>query len=414
MKQGYRTIMHHRCFMQNLIANLINRLGDSIDMIAFSWLVYALTNSAGWSAIVLGVNILPNILIQPIAGAIVEQQPKKRVMVLCDLGRGCLTGLIILLYINHVLQPWILLVITFLNNTLESFRNPAQTGFIPRILPKEDYDFGLSLNQSSARIFELIGTGLAGVILSIGGIAGAVAIDMITFFLSAAIIATIPLEEAKSEKKATVRLQFQTYLHDLKDGYRYLKGTKILFTLALLACLMNMTLVPLNSFEAPYISGILHAPAYMLSLLSIMMTIGIGVGSFLYPYAHKRFSNHKLLAFGGMMTGVYYIALTMIPAISNIDLTGVCIGLSSFLFGLFAGVMISLVNIAFMSRVDTAYVSRASSILSAIATAGMPVLSFILSGVCVFASVLDILFVTGLFTIALFAGMMFMKSLNAL
>ena len=102
MKQGYRTIMHHRCFMQNLIANLINRLGDSIDMIAFSWLVYALTDSAAWSAIVLGVNILPNILIQPIAGAIVEQQPKKRVMVLCDLGRGVLTGLIILLYYNQL------------------------------------------------------------------------------------------------------------------------------------------------------------------------------------------------------------------------------------------------------------------------------------------------------------------------
>lgn len=212
MKQGYRTIMHHRCFMQNLIANLINRLGDSIDMIAFSWLVYALTDSAAWSAIVLGVNILPNILIQPIAGAIVEQQPKKRVMVLCDLGRGVLTGLIILLYINQLLYPWILLVITFMNNTLESFRNPAETGFIPRILPKEDYDFGLSLNQSSARIFELIGTGIAGVILSVGGIAGAVAIDMLTFFISAFLIATIPLQEEKAEKKSndpiTVRFLF--------------------------------------------------------------------------------------------------------------------------------------------------------------------------------------------------------------
>ena len=414
MKQGYRTIMHHRCFMQNLIANLINRLGDSIYMIAFSWLVYALTDSAAWSAIVLGVNILPNILIQPIAGAIVEQQPKKRVMVLCDLGRGVLTGLIILLYINQLLYPWILLVITFMNNTLESFRNPAETGFIPRILPKEDYDFGLSLNQSSARIFELIGTGIAGVILSVGGIAGAVAIDMLTFFISAFLIATIPLQEEKAEKKATIRLQCASYLHDLKDGYRYLRGTKILFTLAILACIMNMTLVPLNSFEAPYISGILHAPAYMLSLLSIMMTIGIGVGSFLYPYAHRRFSNHVLLAFGGMMTGVYYAALTLIPGAPSIEIIGICIGISSFLFGLFAGIIISLVNIAFMSRVDTAYVSRASSILSAIATAGMPILSFILSGVCSFASVLDILLVCGIFTIVLFAGMMFMKSLNDL
>ena len=73
MEQGYRQIFKQREFMKMTGANFINRFGDSIDMIAFTWLIFELTGSASWSAIMLGVNMIPNVLVQPFAGAIVER-----------------------------------------------------------------------------------------------------------------------------------------------------------------------------------------------------------------------------------------------------------------------------------------------------------------------------------------------------
>ena len=92
MEQGYRQIFKQREFMKMTGANFINRFGDSIDMIAFTWLVFELTGSASWSAIMLGVNMIPNVLVQPFAGAIVERMEKKNIMIVCDVLRGILTA----------------------------------------------------------------------------------------------------------------------------------------------------------------------------------------------------------------------------------------------------------------------------------------------------------------------------------
>lgn len=53
-----------------ILANIISRFGDSIDSIAYSWLVYGLTNSKSWLAITVGVNMIPTILFHPFGGAL--------------------------------------------------------------------------------------------------------------------------------------------------------------------------------------------------------------------------------------------------------------------------------------------------------------------------------------------------------
>jgi Na+/melibiose symporter-like transporter len=71
-------------FVKLLIANCISRVGDSIDMLAFSWLIYAMTNSVAWSAIIVGINQGTSIIFQPLVGAIVERFPKKKTMIISD------------------------------------------------------------------------------------------------------------------------------------------------------------------------------------------------------------------------------------------------------------------------------------------------------------------------------------------
>lgn len=414
MKQGYRSLLKHRKYTQHLSANLINRLGDSVDMITFSWLVFGLTGSAGWSAIILGVNMLPNLFIQPIAGAIVERLPKKNVIVFCDIGRGLLTTAILILYLQGKLQPVMLLVTTFLNNTFESFRNPASVSFVPMILPKEDYDFGLSLNQSSSRICELIGTGLGGVIIATIGLQGAIAIDVLSFFICAIFIATIPVTESYTATKQSMKVKLQACIQSMKEGFHYLINTKAVITICLIGCVLNMALVPLNSLETPYVSGTLHAPAYVLSIMSMALSIGIGIGAFLYPYLHKKISNKVLIIANGIATGVFYVLLAIYPSIPSLTIITICLTLTNLIYGCMVGTIMSLSSISFMKHVEKDFLARASAINGSIAIMGMPILSFILSAICEVASVTQILAYFGLFTIILFVGMIFMKRLDSI
>ncbi|WP_026511282.1 hypothetical protein [Butyrivibrio sp. LC3010] len=70
---SYRQIFRISDYRKLILSNVVNRFGDSIDSIAFTWIVYQITHSAAWSAIVFGVNFLPNVVVQPFAGAIVEK-----------------------------------------------------------------------------------------------------------------------------------------------------------------------------------------------------------------------------------------------------------------------------------------------------------------------------------------------------
>ena len=64
-KISYRDVFKQKEYLKVIIANLISRFGDSLDAIAFTWLVYAITGSASWSASIFAMNQLPSILVQP-------------------------------------------------------------------------------------------------------------------------------------------------------------------------------------------------------------------------------------------------------------------------------------------------------------------------------------------------------------
>lgn len=68
-KIGYKDVFRQKEYLKMIFAALINRFGDSIDAIAFTWIVYELTGNAAWSAIIFGANRVPSVIITPLAGA---------------------------------------------------------------------------------------------------------------------------------------------------------------------------------------------------------------------------------------------------------------------------------------------------------------------------------------------------------
>ena len=47
----YKDVLKNREYRKLLLGSIINRFGDSIDAIAFTWLVYQITKSASWAAL---------------------------------------------------------------------------------------------------------------------------------------------------------------------------------------------------------------------------------------------------------------------------------------------------------------------------------------------------------------------------
>ena len=124
-KKKYRLLLSQRQYIRLLLADTINRFGDSIDVIAYSWIMYEITGSASLMALVVGLNFVPTVFLTPFAGAFVDRISKKRVMALADLLRFLFVAAIVTLYTTGLLSPALIVVFTLGTSTVEAFRLPA-------------------------------------------------------------------------------------------------------------------------------------------------------------------------------------------------------------------------------------------------------------------------------------------------
>ena len=116
------------------------------------------------------------------------------IMVISDLIRAGLVGIIATQLMFATLTRWDLLIITFLISIVESFRQPTSMPVMAQILQSEEMEVGLSLSQSSSKVVEFIGFGVSGVFIATLGNHIVVYIDMMTFLLSALIILTMSIK----------------------------------------------------------------------------------------------------------------------------------------------------------------------------------------------------------------------------
>lgn len=221
LKDSEQFYRKNNSFFKLMFANSISRFGDSIDMVAFAWLTYQITNSETWSAIVVGVNQLVTILYQPIVGSIVENINKKKVVVIADFSRFAVIGIFVFLYRIGVTNPVILVCFTVTVSFIETFRVPAGVAIIPILLEKEDYDRGIAANNTISKTFELIGLVSVASLIACLGADGVIFIDAITFLISGVIIITIRYNESKILERAK-----ENYLRITLDGVRFLKKQK--------------------------------------------------------------------------------------------------------------------------------------------------------------------------------------------
>lgn len=363
-------------YTRYIVSNVINRFGDSIDAIAMVWITYAITQNASISAIVFAVNYLPTVILSPFVGAYVEKLNRKAVMVSVDLLRCLIVLFYAFSYYNKFLDGTMIIILTLLISTIECFGSSASMGIIPTILDEEYYEIGISTNQSLSNVTELVGAGLAGVVISVFTPLGALLIDAITFLTSALLKATIKPKEDVSQSKN----KSESYLTLLKEGFKYLSKSKLMIYLCVMATLMNGFLIPYNAFVAAYVSDFYGDFPGILSVFSVSISLGMIIGALILPALKGKFSVIVYAVLASIIAGGLYLYLALIVAFDLSIIMFAIISIIVFvIFGISVAFASTSLNVTLISSIDHNYLSRMSSVLSAFVSASIPIGSFIMS-----------------------------------
>lgn len=406
---SYKPLKTQKEYLKLIAANVINRFGDSIDGIAIAWLMYQITHSASMMALILGLNYVPTILLQPFTGAMVEHLSKKRVMILFDIGRGLVVAVTAGLYVLGHLTPVILTAMMLLISTLEAFRSPAGSAIVPLLLRPELFKVGSALNQTASRVTELVGLALAGGVVALLGCQGALLIDAATFFLSALIIGFIRVKETLPEEKVNLKSTAKSFL----EGLSLIRTSRVLVVLLLIGAMMNFMFVPLNVYAAPFIADYLKGGAETLSLINIVLVLALGLGSFVAPKI-TRISGKTQLIVCGLIASLALCAFALGGYMPSRVLQYVLVLGSAVLLGFSSGIINVVYNAAFLRLVPPDFMARLSGISTAILVCSLPIGSFLCSALAAVLEVPVAILASGVLSIGLYLLLVRVKSLEAL
>ncbi len=406
---SYKPLKTQKEYLKLIAANVINRFGDSIDGIAIAWLMYEITHSASMMALILGLNYVPTILLQPFTGAMVEHLSKKRVMILFDIGRGLVVAATAALYVLGHLTPVILTAMMLLISTLEAFRSPAGSAIVPLLLKPELFKVGSALNQTASRITELVGLALAGGVVALLGCQGALLIDAATFFLSAAIIAFIRVKETLPEEKVNLKTTAKSFL----EGLSLIRTSRVLIVLLLIGAMMNFMFVPLNAYAAPFIADYLKGGAETLSLINIVLVLAMGLGSFLAPKITKISGKTQLIVCG-LIASLALCTFALGGYVQSRVLQYAVVLGSAVLLGFTSGIINVVYNAAFLRLIPPDFMARLSGIATAVLVCSMPIASFLCSALAAVLEVPVAILASGILSIGLYLLLTRVKSLEAL
>lgn len=391
-------------FLKFTFACGINRFGDSIDALALTWLVYAISKSATYSAFNFGINYLPTILLTPFVGAFIEKRNKKQLMALSDFLRACLVLILLILYLSNHLNIYIIMLITFLISSLETLRVPASTPMIVSLISQEKYDMAQSFQTSFTKVLEILGAGIGGLLLNTGGLIMTFLIDICAFLLSSCLVYSIRTHEQHTiQKQSTFSL--------LKAGFHYTKTKPSLISLCLIVCCLNAFLVPINAFSSALSIEVYQSGPQLISMLNIGISIGSILGSLIYPYISPYFNARRMIQSLFIGEGLFYITSIGIAYLPIIFFQYLCFILISVIFGMIIVLTTMYNQIIVLKKVESQYLSRFTAIINALGVSAIPFISFFMSFISSLFSIQNIFIFTGIF-VMIIGGIILYNSID--
>ena len=316
-------------------AQVVSSFGDWLGFLAIAAVAGRVGKSNADVAIgvVLSARLLPGFFFGAFATSLLDRWDRKKVMVSCDIGRGLIVGVIP--FVHSVAG---LFVASLMLELLTIMWTPAKEASVPNLVPPDQLAAANSASLASAYgtilpavlvfpLLTLVADGLGHVhhlrFFRLSQESIAIYVDVISFFVSALLIARLVLpRRTAAEKSAIAPVSLRSMWHEAREGWRFIGSTYrvraviIGFSTALIGGGM---VVPLGF---TFSTNVLHKGATGFALLVLALGIGVSAGVLALTVLQKRIHHDS-----GFVLSVFGAGLSLLAAatMSNMALTMLCI-----------------------------------------------------------------------------------------
>lgn len=171
-------------------AGLISDVGDWLLFIALPLVVFQISGSALGASIAFLLELVPAIVLSPVAAMLAGRFDRRWLMAIVNVGQAL--ALLPLLFVHSAAELPLAYAVILVHASLSTLFEPAKNSLLPDLVDLDrlvSANALIGLNQNLGR---LIGAPLGGILLAMGDLGVIVAVDAVTYIVSACLIVSLP------------------------------------------------------------------------------------------------------------------------------------------------------------------------------------------------------------------------------
>jgi len=260
--------LRHRNYRLFFAGQSLSLIGTWMTLVATSWLVYRLTDSALLLGLVGFSGQIPTFVLTPFAGVWVDRLDRRRVLKATQFCSMLQSFILAALALSGLVNIWHIVALTMFQGVVNAFDMPARQSFvIEMIQDRADLPNAIALNSSMLNGSRLIGPSIAGVIIAVAGEGYCFLIDGFSYM---AVIGSIFLMDIRP---STPR-ERENVWRELREGWSYIAGFVPIRSILMLIAVISFAGAPASVLLPVFASAILHGGPHTFGFLSAASGFG--------------------------------------------------------------------------------------------------------------------------------------------
>ncbi|MGB3401419.1 MAG: MFS transporter [Microcoleaceae cyanobacterium] len=203
------------------LGQVVSTLGTKVTEFSLGVWAYQTTGSVTQFALILVFSYLPNFLISPFAGALVDRWNRRWAMILSDSVTG-LTGLsLMVLVATGNLEIWHIYISVSVSSLAKAFQWPAYLASIPQLVPRQNLSRVNGMVQISRGLASILGPIIAGFLIEIIQIQGVLLIDAGTYLVALLTLFSVRFPAVSHDKPQRQLVKLSQLWQETVLGWNY-------------------------------------------------------------------------------------------------------------------------------------------------------------------------------------------------
>jgi DHA3 family macrolide efflux protein-like MFS transporter len=307
----------------------VSIIGSQLVQFALIWYLTVQTGSATVLATASLVGLLPNVILGPFIGTLVDRWDRRRIMLVSDTVIALATIGLAVLFALDAVEVWHIYVVLFIRALFESFHTNAMTASTSLMVPVEHLTRIQGINQMLNGGLNVIAAPLGALLLGVLPMQGILAIDVFSALFAIVPLLFTRIPQPNRHTGITEDAGQETIWQGVKSGMRYVISWPGLLIVSLMTVGINFTIIPAFSLMPLLVKEYFGGSAIHLGWVEVAMGIGMFVGGAVLGAwgGFKRNIVTSMLGLMGMGLGTLVFAVTPSTALWLVVIGSLLVGI---------------------------------------------------------------------------------------